>query len=479
MSTQNRRAFMQSSLGAAAALSLSPLSAGGGPAHPNVLIIQTDQQALWTLGAYGSTFVQTPHLDGMAKDGVVLDNYITNSGVCTPSRGCLLSGQYPHVNGAYKNNLPLKGDVATFATVMRAAGYRTGYGGKWHLDGTPKPGWITREKSFGFDDCRWMYNRGHWKTIRDRDGEHPATPPYAEVGDASTYTTDWLAKKTEDFLAVAKTDERPFLWMVSIPDPHPPLTVRAPYAGRHKPEDMPVPDSLFERNKPRWARGGPVAKAKRGKTKAELKRWLQNRKAKYCDMIPSIDDAVGRVLAALEASGRAADTIVVFTTDHGEYMGEHGLMNKNRLYEGAYRIPFIVRWPAGLKGGQRCGRLVAAIDVMPTLLSMCGLETPAAVQGRDASAVLKTPAAPWTDEVQMHHSSLRRAGIFTDRWQLCLTNEGENVLFDRVEDKEQVRNLYTDEARKHVVAELTERIASHHAAVESPAASWLTTGGDK
>ena len=143
MPSHDRREFLQSSVGAAAGLAAGSLLAkgeGASGAHPNVLIIQTDQQSVWTLGAYGSTFVKTPHIDGMAKAGVVLDNYITNSGVCTPSRGCLLSGLYPHVNGAYKNNLPLKAEVATFATVMRDAGYRTGYAGKWHLAGPPKPG---------------------------------------------------------------------------------------------------------------------------------------------------------------------------------------------------------------------------------------------------------------------------------------------------------------------------------------------------
>ena len=478
MPSHDRREFLQSSVGAAAGLAAGSLLAkgeGASGAHPNVLIIQTDQQSAWTLGAYGSTFVKTPHIDGMAKAGVVLDNYITNSGVCTPSRGCLLSGLYPHVNGAYKNNLPLKAEVATFATVMRDAGYRTGYAGKWHLAGTPKPGWLEPRRSFGFDDCRWMYNRGHWKTILDQANGRPKTPPYRQIGDEDTYTTDWLASKTIDFLRAGKDDARPFLWMAAIPDPHPPLTVRAPYAGRHKPEDMPVPSTLLERDRPKWAKGGPVAKARKNRDKGEVERWLQARKAKYCDMIPCIDDAVGRILAALEETGRAKDTIVVFTTDHGEYMGEHGLMNKNRIYQASYRIPFILRWPAGLKGGVRSERLVAAIDVMPTLLSLCGLKTPAAVQGRDASAALSNPKAPWNDEVQMHHSSLKRAGIFTDRWQFCLVEEGDHVLFDRVEDAEQVRNLYTDDGSKQVVKELTERVVAHHAAVKTPSSEWLQT----
>jgi len=476
MSHRDRRQFLQSSLGAAAGLAAAPLftnDAGAPPTHPNVLIVQTDQQSAWTLGAYGGTLVKTPHVDSLAASGVTFDHYLTNSGVCTPSRGCLMSGLYPHVNGSIKNNLPMKADAATFATVMRDAGYRTGYAGKWHLNGTPKPGWMSKERSFGFDDCRYMYNRGHWKTIVDREGDNPRTPPYGQIGDATTYTTDWLAQKSIDFLQMGKEDARPFLWMVAIPDPHPPLTVRAPYAGRHQPGDMTVPVSLFERNRPAWAKGGPVAKAGRNRDKKGVEQWLRVRKAKYCDMIPCIDDAVGRILAALEKTGRARDTIVVFTTDHGEYMGEHGLMNKNRIYDTAYRIPLVMRWPAGLAAGARMKHLVASIDVMPTLLGLCGLKVPTAVQGRDASALLKHGQAVWVDEVQQHHSSLRRGGIFTDRWQLCLVEEGDHVLFDRVEDPDQLRNLYADDGKKQVVRELTERIVDHHAAVASPATEWL------
>ena len=438
-----------------------------------MLVIQTDQQSAWTLGAYGGTIIPTPHIDGLGKQGVVLENFLTNSAVCTPSRGCLVSGLYPHVNGSIKNNDPLKPGTATFASVLKAAGYRTGYAGKWHLAGRPKPGWMGEDQSFGFSDCRYMFNRGHWKTILDQQEGHPKVLPYGEVGDEKTFTTDWLTGKTEEFLALSKDDDRPFLWMVALPDPHPPLTVRAPYAGRFKAKDMPLPSTLFEENKPRWARRGPLEKQKQKRNKKGVERWLRQRKAKYCDMIPSIDDAVGRLLAAVEATGRAEDTIVIFTTDHGEYMGEHGLMNKNQIYDAAYRIPFIVRWPGGLPAGRREKGLVAQVDVMPTILGLCGAEIPAAVQGRDASKLLRGGDDRWANEVWQHHSSTTRAGIFTDRYQLSLINGSDHVLFDRVEDPEQKRNLYADPERKSVVDELTARVVAHHKATKSPATEWL------
>lgn len=155
-------------------------------------------------------------------------------------------------------------------------------------------------------------------------------------------------------------------------------------------------------------------------------------------------------------------------------MGEHGLMNKNQIYETAYRIPFIVRWPRELAASRREKRLVAQVDVMPTILALCGAEIPAAVQGRDGTGILRgSRSAPWRDDVWLHHRTTDRAGIFTDRHQLCLVKGSDHVLFDRVEDPEQKRNLFADGEHKAVVDELIERVVAHHESRESPAASWL------
>jgi arylsulfatase A-like enzyme len=128
---------------------------------PNLLIIHTDQQSWWTLGCYGGTAVDTPNIDRLAADGALYSNFFTNSGVCTPSRGCFMIGRYPHSNGAYTNNVTLNRDEITFAEVLKRNGYRTGYAGKWHLDGTPRPGWVHPHRAMGFEDARFMFNRGH------------------------------------------------------------------------------------------------------------------------------------------------------------------------------------------------------------------------------------------------------------------------------------------------------------------------------
>ena len=136
---------------------------------PNLLVILTDQQSAWTLGAYGGDAVGTPRIDAVGEEGARFENFFTNSAVCSPSRGCLFTGLYPHVHGTYHNDIELNRDAVTFAQVLRDNGYETGYAGKWHLDGHKRrPGWMTPERSMGFTDCRWMFEcsqrqTGTWK----------------------------------------------------------------------------------------------------------------------------------------------------------------------------------------------------------------------------------------------------------------------------------------------------------------------------
>ena len=445
---------------------------------PNLLVIHTDQQSWWTLGAYGGTLVDTPHIDRLAAGGVLCTSFFANSAVCTPSRGCLLTGRYPHCHGAHTNNLPLNRDEVTFAQVLREQGYRTGYVGKWHLDGDRRPGWVHPERAMGFADARYMFNRGHWKKIESADvgdvGDmEPIVSPYREIGDEHTYATDWLTDRTIEL--VEQGGAEPFCHMLSIPDPHTPFTVRAPYDTMYRPEDMPLPDTLFEAGLPDWAatarRQGDYYTEDREARRAQLRRH----KAQYCGMVKLIDDSVGRILEALTATGQLEDTLVVFTSDHGEYMGEHGLMYKNQLYETAHRVPLILHWPAGLQPGTVVERVLAMVDFQPTILGLLGAPSSGREQGRDASALLRGQDVDWVDEAFIHHSGFARAGVFTDRYQLAYVRHAEPVLFDRRHDPDQVRNLFGDPAHRGAVEELTARIVDHHLALDSPASGWLTT----
>jgi len=430
--------------------------------RPNLLIIHTDQLSSWALSVYakrrkrvpnyGKVLVETPHIDSLARDGALLENFFVNSAVCTPSRGCLLTGRYPHAHGAYRNNIEMNRDEVTLAHVLQRNGYATGYAGKWHLDGTPKPGWVKPERSMGFADCRFMFNRGHWKKIEDQPTGDPKVSTYKVVGDRQTYTTDWLTDKTIDFIKAR--DDRPFFFLVSLPDPHTPFTVREPYMTMYQPDDMVTPNTF----KP----PGPAKAAA-----------LLRNKARYCGLVKCIDDNVGRLLDTLRLEGILDETIVVFTADHGEYMGEHNLYGKNQWYRTAYQVPFLVRWPQKVKRGAVLDEFVTNVDVQQTLLGLMGIEPSGREQGRDASPLLRGEAKRWKNEAMIHHSSLQSAGIFTPEYELILKENGQHMLFDRLGDPEQTTNLYSRAAHGNVVQELKNRIVRHHNRVASPAMTWL------
>lgn len=175
--------------------------------QPNLLVIHTDQQSWWTLGVYGGSLIKTPNIDRIGREGAILKNFFTNSAVCTPSRGCFLTGRYPHAHGAYTNNLSLNPDEITFAQVLQENGYDTGYSGKWHLDGKRRPGWVHEDRGMGFADNYYMFNRGHWKKIEDSSmgDAQPAVYNYKVIGDEKTYTTDWLTDKVIEYVKRPRT----------------------------------------------------------------------------------------------------------------------------------------------------------------------------------------------------------------------------------------------------------------------------------
>ncbi len=443
---------------------------------PNLLIIHTDQQSWWTLGCYGGTVVETPNIDRLAANGARFTNFFTNSAVCTPSRGCFVTGRYPESHGAYVNNVPLNRDEITFAEVLRQEGYRTGYVGKWHLDGTPRPGWVHPDRTMGFDEAEYMFNRGHWKKMEDtaQGDVQPTVYPYRVIGDEETYATDWLTNKALKFLEA--NDDQAFCFMLSLPDPHGPVDVRPPYDTLFEPSQMELPASFVDENLPDWAanlqRNSPFGTDKPNRADT-LRRFL----ALYYGEVKLIDDAVGRILAKLEADGIMDNTIIVFTTDHGEYAGEHGLQGKNHIYETAYRIPMIIHWPAGIAPGTVVDQLVSTVDFQPTILTLMGVDLCGREQGRDGSALMQQNDAAWNDEVQFHHANHRFAGVFTRRYELALVRDGKDVLFDRINDPQQMHNLIEDPAHADTVSKLRRKIIDHHQELDTPSARWLAELG--
>jgi arylsulfatase A-like enzyme len=433
--------------------------------NPNILIIHTDQQSLWTLSCYGSSVISTPNIDRLAAEGAKLSQFFVNSAVCTPSRGTFLTGRYPHAHGAFRNSLPLNRDEVTFAEVLRQNGYETGYAGKWHLDGTARPGWLHAERSMGFEDARFMFNRGHWKKIADTDVVdcEPTVFPYREFGDEKTYPTDWLTNKTLSF--IERNRDKPFCYMLSIPDPHTPFRPRAPYDTMLSPDEMMLPGSYSEHSP-----FEPFAQQQSGKPdEAKLRQF----KVWYYGAVQLIDDCVGRLLDTLKSQGILDDTIVVFTSDHGEYMGEHGLMGKNMIFETAHHVPCLIRWPEKIQAGLSVDHVVASVDFQQTLLGLVGLNPCGREQGRDASGLLRGEEGAWDDEAFIHHPSYQWSGIFTPEVAYARHKTGYGMLYDRVNDPVERNNLYGNSASR-LSEGLDERVRAHLADCDAPQAGWWT-----
>jgi uncharacterized sulfatase len=502
MTSISRRAFLATGTAAFATIAMGATKP---EKRPNVLLILTDEQSLWTLGAYGGKLPGTPNIDSIGKEGAIFRNFFVTSAVCTPSRGCLLTGRYPNAHGAVHNDLPLNPDEFTLGHMFKRAGYETGYAGKWHLDGKNNPtypDWIPDERSFGFEDHKWMFNQGHWKRIEEHPEGWPHNFSKATISDPTLpsvrpeqispqpdgrpnesyivtapgeYFTDWLTDKAIEFIRRPRTS--PFFYMVSFPDPHPPFTVEPKYDSMFPEESMELPETFQQKNLPSWAEKmrrqdvewEHVSSEDDPRREAIFRKW----KSQYLGEIKCIDDNVGRILKTLREQNLLDDTLIIFTSDHGEYMGEHGLYFKNALYEPAHHVGTLMRWPGGIRPGTVVEECVANVDVLPTLAGLLSLKTSGREQGRDASPLLRKEKVDWKDEAFIHKDYFTQSGVFTQDWELGLDKSGDSVLFDRKRDPLQVNNLYHDPQHKAVVGELTERTIQHNKKLGSPAMEWL------
>ena len=425
----------------------------------NVLLIQTDEHHFKTLGCYGGRIVDTPNIDWIAKNGAIATSFYATTPVCSPSRGALISGRYPQNTLVTNNNIPLGDHVVTFAEVLRRKSYKTGYAGKWHLDGLGKPQWAPSRK-FGFDDNRYMFNRGHWKKFEiTRDGPRVAAikrgKPYygVENADSESFSTDWLANRTIDFINANKT--KPFCYMVNFPDPHGPNTVRKPYNTMYKNVKVPIPVSVNKSRAqtPRWGAASP-------RITADTVRMLM---PNYYGMVKCLDDNIGRILDALRKNGQIDHTIIVFTADHGDLCGEHGRLNKGVPYEGSARVPFLFYYPGEIPPGTVVNQALSCVDFVPTLFALTGDTLPEGVEGRDASALFRGAKTKWEDIAFIRSTSTGKPWLaaVTDRYKLVYSALGDPWLYDLQKDPDELNNAFNELNSKKVVQQLTVKLAAY------------------
>jgi len=471
-----RRDFLKTS--GLAAMALFGRSAFAGERRrANLVIIHTDEHNFRTLGCYravmskeqalmwGDAVVETPNIDWLAQNGALCTSFYATTPVCSPSRAAFVSGRYPQNTPVVTNNIALDDNIVTFAQILGRNGYATGYAGKWHLDGGGKPQWAPQRK-FGFEDNRYMFNRGHWKQLEDTatgpriKARTGGKPSYGVQGaDEKSFTTDWLADKTVEFIKAHKSE--PFCYMVSIPDPHGPDTVRSPY------------DMMFERQEyktPRTFDAGTRRVPNWGKASGGF-----NGMAKYYGMVKCIDDNVGKILAVLRSNELMKNTIVVFTADHGDLRGEHHRQNKGVPFEGSAKIPFVIYYPRRIKAGTVIAESLGCVDFLPTILKLMGCKTAGKEQGRDASELFTTGKAPtgWKDITFIRstggpNSASNWVAAVTDRYKLVYSTVDDPWLFDLKKDPDEFENFFGDSAYRETVRELSHELLAYGREYKDP-----------
>jgi arylsulfatase A-like enzyme len=459
--------------------------------RPNILVICTDQQRFDTLGCTGNPHVHTPTLDGLAAEGVLFERCYVQSPVCAPSRASFVTGQYPHNHGLWANGVELAAQHPRFSTALAGARYRCGMIGKMHLaacfNGRTEP----RRPDDGYETYRWAHDPSHASPDNAYhhwlEREHPdvyaralGTPRdghnaggFDDVPAAAHYT-HWVAEEAIAFLE-DRDDDRPFFLWANIYDPHHPFVAPPEYLAHHDPATIPPPVTRpgeFDGKPPIQAEASRESYAgfARGFTDyapEEVRQAI----AAYWGMIDLIDDEVGRILAALHAQGLRDDTLVIFTSDHGEMLGDHNLMLKGpMLYEPAVRVPLILRWPGHLPAGERRDEIVQWIDLTSTILDAAGLPPMPTAQGESLLPLARGDEAatsrgwalcqylnsghPYDPPVLMTMLRTDRHKLIVQHGPPATTRDRTGELYDLVADPLELTNLWDDPASSPIRIEL-------------------------
>lgn len=405
----------------------------------NVLFIFTDQQLRYALGCMGNSNVDTPHLDRLAGKGVLFRRCYSNDPVCGPFRGSLLTGQYTSRCGVTHNGAPLPVGTPTFADAFNSAGYATSWVGKWHLGGNGN-GPIARELQGGFQRfIGYQCYNGFYKDVcfYDRDGKE-----HRYEGHRTDITTD-LAIGQLDQLAQG---DRPFMLMMSYQAPHYPVQPAPEYAERYRGREIirrpncreidPFTPTISPYS-PRPVENDPDFQ-RYGNNLDEYIRL-------YNAMCTQIDANVGRLIAALERLGVADSTMVVFTSDHGDMQGSHGLKNKCLPHEESAGIPLVIHVP-GLPGGRVTNGLVSGIDLMPTCLELAGIDPLPSVDGQSIAPYLRGETGKTCEAVFSERGDW--CMIVKDGWKLAAERQDDGLaptlMTHLDEDPYELRNRVED-----------------------------------
>ena len=434
--------------------------------RPNILFIIADQWRAEAFGFAGNPDVKTPNLDRLQGEGIDFRNAISTVSVCSPTRASLMTGQRALTHGVFVNDVPLSPAATTLSKVLHQAGYDTGCIGKWHVDGHGRSVFIPQERRQEFDywkvlECTHEYTSSHYYATTTNLLKWNGYDVVAQTQDAARYLRNHAHAK------------KPFFLYLSWGPPHNPYQT-APPAFR----------SMYHEAKLRVRPNVPAGQ--QGATKTNL--------AGYYAHCTALDSCAGTLLQTLRENGLETNTLVIFTSDHGDMLGSHGLSSKQQPYDESIRVPLLMRWPGAL-GNQpkQLDALFCSSDFMPTILGLCGIAVPATVEGMDYSGYIQGGVDPSDGasliscpvpfgEYSREHGGREYRGIRTTRYTYVRDLNGPWLLFDNELDPAQMHNLAGHPEFANLQALLEERLLKKLADAKDqflPAQHYLNQWGYK
>jgi arylsulfatase A-like enzyme len=452
--------------------------------QPNLIFILCDQLRFDCLGYAGHPLVKTPNIDRLAKRGVVFDTAYCASPVCSPARASLLTGTYPHAHQQLANYGPerlapeamavMRPDAVTLGDVFKNAGYRCGIAGPWHLGHDHQP-------QHGFEEFWRVYRyQGDHPDIlfeffdqegvpniyeKNEDGQHPTIRKhgldYTPIEDPRQQRTTWTIDQGVEFLDT--TDDRSFFLFLSIKDPHPLIAVSQELIDRYPVDQIDLPNNWTDdlEGRPDYLKND-VGRLPLDMDETGFRTMI----AHYYALITHIDDQVGRLLNHLESLGLSENTVVAFTSDHGEMLGEHHAIQKRMFWEASVRVPCVVSWPGRLPCGHHITTPLGGVDLAPTLLELCGLNFEKSIDGRSVASAMIAGEQPdpvpvfseigtsdginsrSTEPEDLAHRVMVRDG----EWKYIMNRTDADELYNLNDDVEELSNLAEDPIQSSRIA---------------------------
>ncbi|MFO7870466.1 MAG: sulfatase-like hydrolase/transferase [Kiritimatiellia bacterium] len=424
--------------------------------RPNVLLLFTDQQRWDTIGAAGYEHARTPNLDRLAEKGILFENAFCNCPVCMPCRQSMLSGTYPSAAGCCVNGVEYPEEAPHLATFLKAEGYHTANIGKLHFKNHSNRNHRLAHPSYGFDtaiisDEPGCYDDAYIDWVRERDpaqvencrcdtppawtGEprrkqpRDVLHPYVFEGPEDMTHTAFVASETVRYIEQHRNE--PFFCIAGFYSPHAPINPPRRFVEMIDPSDMPLPSMREEENNP----------------EVSAEDWRRIR-AYYTALVSHIDDRIGLVLEALEKNGLTENTLVLFTSDHGDHLGDHGKVAKGAPgLDSCAHVPLLASWPGRIPAGRKKSELIELVDVAPSILDFCGIARPLSMQGRSFEPLVRdgeyTPRTSafieWRDPFKKSWKTVR-----TDEFKYCVSNSGTEYLFDLEKDPNELSSVLSD-----------------------------------